>query len=234
MAEAQTIVIVEGRKPVEKRLARVLTQAGYHAIPAGTKKSALARIEEAHPIVIVVDAPSLRFKWQRFCHALHEANYGVPLVVLLPEGQNPDEQPPAAEVPEAEMTESCSGLLSTLRHPISAQELTEHLSDVLAGMIQVGDLIFSVTEGSLAYHCDQRRLTPKQAHLLEILMRHPGQVLTRAFLMKHVWETDYLGDTRTLDVHVRWLRKLIEQNPSAPKYLRTIRGVGYCFEAPQD
>lgn len=72
-------------------------------------------------------------------------------------------------------------------------------------------------------------LTKMEARLLEVFMRHPNKVLKRAFLMKEVWETDYIGDTRTLDVHVHWLRQKIEDDPGNPHLLRTIRGVGYCF-----
>jgi|GEM_PF-922416 signal transduction histidine kinase/DNA-binding response OmpR family regulator len=72
-------------------------------------------------------------------------------------------------------------------------------------------------------------LTKMEARLLEVFMRHPNKVLKRAFLMKEVWETDYIGDTRTLDVHVHWLRQKIEDDPSRPRLLRTIRGIGYRF-----
>lgn len=68
-----------------------------------------------------------------------------------------------------------------------------------------------------------------EARLLEVFMRHPNKILKRAFLMKEVWETDYIGDTRTLDVHVHWLRQKIEEDPSRPRLLRTIRGIGYRF-----
>src|SRR5262249_26377608 len=78
------------------------------------------------------------------------------------------------------------------------------------------------------------QLTPKQALLFEIFMQHPGEVLDRKILMEKVWQTNYLGDTRTLDVHIRWIREAIESNPGKPRYLRTIRGVGYCFEVPED
>lgn len=72
-------------------------------------------------------------------------------------------------------------------------------------------------------------LTKMEARLLEVFMRHPNKILKRAFLMKEVWETDYIGDTRTLDVHVHWLRQKIEEDPSRPRLLRTIRGIGYRF-----
>ena len=65
-------------------------------------------------------------------------------------------------------------------------------------------------------------------------MRYPGEVLTRALLMKQVWDTDYLGDTGTLDVHIHWVRKAIEQDPRKPKLLRTVRRFGYRFELPEE
>ncbi|MBM4464754.1 MAG: winged helix-turn-helix transcriptional regulator [Chloroflexi bacterium] len=74
-----------------------------------------------------------------------------------------------------------------------------------------------------------QKLSPTLCRLLEVFMRNPEKVLDRGFLMKEVWETDYLGDTRTLEVHVCWLRKKIEEDPHRPRYLRTVRGVGYRF-----
>jgi DNA-binding response OmpR family regulator len=72
-------------------------------------------------------------------------------------------------------------------------------------------------------------LTPMECRLLEVLMLHPGQVVSRASLMKYVWQTSYVDDTRTLEVHICTLRKKIESDPGDPKYLRTVRGVGYVF-----
>lgn len=74
-----------------------------------------------------------------------------------------------------------------------------------------------------------RHLTPMQCRLLAAFMSHPGQTLTRAFLMKEVWRTDFLDDTRTLDVHVCTLRRQIEATPSQPRLIRTVRRVGYRF-----
>jgi DNA-binding response OmpR family regulator len=73
------------------------------------------------------------------------------------------------------------------------------------------------------------RLTPKEAALLLTFLRHRGQVLTRQYLMKEVWETDYIADTRTLEVHVHWLRAKIERDRRRPDLLHTVRGVGYVF-----
>jgi DNA-binding response OmpR family regulator len=74
---------------------------------------------------------------------------------------------------------------------------------------------------------------PKQALLVETFFRHPGETLARKTLMEKVWNTDYIGDTRTLDVHIRWLRQAIEKDPGSPRYLLTVRGVGYRLEMPE-
>lgn len=76
----------------------------------------------------------------------------------------------------------------------------------------------------------QYTMTPKQCALLKLFINHHGEVVKRRQLMEQVWETSYLDDTRTLDVHIRWLRECIEPNPSRPIYLKTVRGVGYCFK----
>ena len=70
-------------------------------------------------------------------------------------------------------------------------------------------------------------LTPRLVRLLQALMEHPGEVFDRGELFRYVWETGYTGDTRTLDVHVSWLRQAVEQDPRHPDYIKTVRGVGY-------
>lgn len=77
---------------------------------------------------------------------------------------------------------------------------------------------------------EPQHLTPKECKLLATFMQHRGEVLSRKFLMKEVWEWDYDGDTRTLEVHVSWLRSKIEEDSSNPRYLHTVRNVGYWFE----
>ena len=99
-------------------------------------------------------------------------------------------------------------------------------------MLVVGDLGLNLQTRCVHKGDQVKRLTPKQAHLLQVFMQHAGQTLKRKFLMETVWNTDYMGDTRTLDVHVRWIREKIEDNPSQPRYLRTVRGVGYRFGIP--
>ncbi len=84
---------------------------------------------------------------------------------------------------------------------------------------------------SLAPASNQILLRPKEFELLMLFMRNPGRVYTRDIILDQLWGHDYIGDTRTVDVHVRWLRQKVEPNPSEPQHLMTIRGVGYRFDA---
>jgi DNA-binding response OmpR family regulator len=73
----------------------------------------------------------------------------------------------------------------------------------------------------------ETHLTPRLVELLQILMQHPGEVIERDGLFRQVWKTEYTRDTRTLDVHISWLRRVLEADPRRPRFLKTIRGVGY-------
>ncbi len=98
--------------------------------------------------------------------------------------------------------------------------------------LRAGDLTLDLDERCVIKDATPIHLTYKECDLLEILMRNGGEVLTRKQLMKEVWDTDYLGDTRTLDVHICMLRSKIENHPARPVFIRTVRGVGYRFEKP--
>ena len=99
--------------------------------------------------------------------------------------------------------------------------------------LKVGDLVFHPSDGILRKRNEEQYLNPKLSKLLQLFMQRPGEILTRKFLMQQVWDTSFMGDTRTLDVHIRWLREAVEDNPTDPNYIRTIRGQGYRFENPR-
>ena len=96
-------------------------------------------------------------------------------------------------------------------------------------VFRVADLTLDLVRREIKGCNGNNKLTPKECELLALFMSFPGRVLSRRLLMKEVWDTDFLDDTRTLEVHVCWLRKKIEEDPSNPQRLRTVRGVGYRF-----
>jgi DNA-binding response OmpR family regulator len=116
--------------------------------------------------------------------------------------------------------------------PVESQQVLTciiRLLDHAAGApaIHVGPLYLNRHTGSIIGPKGQYHTTPKAAALLYYLMLHHNQTLSRSELMQNIWNTTFMGDTRTLDVHIRWLRECIEENPSEPKLLITVRGRGY-------
>jgi DNA-binding response OmpR family regulator len=217
-----TILVVEGRKPAAKYLAPILNDQGYDVVTARTRREALAKMQDTNPALIVLDSPSLRFSCRRFCDTLRDDNLDIPVLLLLAEGKKIDRS---------------VGARAHLRYPFSVKKLINRIARLLPApddeMLRVGGVDLNIKQRCVVCGGRESNLTPKQARLLEVFMRHPGEVLSRAFLMKQVWDTDYLGDTRTLDVHVHWVRKAIEADPRSPTYLRTVRRVGYRFEVPE-
>ena len=98
--------------------------------------------------------------------------------------------------------------------------------------LRAGGLTLDTTERNIIKNGVATHLTFKECALLEMLMSNRGEVVSRKELMREVWETDYLGDTRTLDVHICWVRSKIEDDPREPALIRTVRGVGYWFDVP--
>jgi DNA-binding response OmpR family regulator len=117
--------------------------------------------------------------------------------------------------------------------PFTPRQLTHRINKALGTQsdrfLRVGDVTLDGSKRQVQRTGHRAHLTPKEFKLLRLLMQHAGEVLNRRTIMNEVWDTDYLGDTRTLDVHIRWLREKLEDNPSRPQYIVTVRGVGYRF-----
>ena len=219
MTPGPMVLLVEGRKPANERLAPIL-KAEFDLATARTRREALSRITRHHPSVIVLDGPSLRFSRRRFCYTLEEDGIDSPVLLLH------EEKPAPTDVTAR----------AYLRYPFSPQKLINRISWLLPApdgeILSKGALTLNVSRRSIIKGDREHHLTPKQAHLLELFMRHPGEVLSREYLMKRVWHTDFIDDTRTLDVHIHWVREAIEEDTSKPEYLHTVRGVGYRFSVP--
>ena len=120
-----------------------------------------------------------------------------------------------------------------LNAPLTARALTAAVSRLLAEpheVIRCGPFTLNRTARILQAHGRHAPLSPKLAGLIELFMSRPNETLTRADIMRQVWKTAYLDDTRTLNVHIRQARKLLETNPKKPAYLKTVRGIGYRLE----
>jgi DNA-binding response OmpR family regulator len=215
MPSPSIILLVEGARPAAS-LAPVLESKGYVIARASNAKEALAHAREAAPAIALVNAAALHTDGQRVCIELRAACPKLPIVIVVRHGSDPGQIECADAV---------------LIRPFTIRKLLNRLSRLLpdsAGeVLAIDGLMLNLNTHLLRVGKIEHRLTPMKARLLEEFLRHPGETLSREYLMKAVWQTDYAGDTRTIEVHVRWLRQIIEEDPARPKLLETVRGVGY-------
>lgn len=223
---AATVLILESKSSGSGSYVPALLKANFEVIVAGTGSEALAWSNTNHPDLVVVDASSMRSSGVRTCRRLRKKLGDTPIIHCRKEGHLEDRSA-EADVYLAQPFTSRK-LLNRIRVLLPADDRKEEI-------VRAGDLTFFVSKRSVdvAGH-GESRLTPKLAALLTEFLYHPNEVISRHHLMETVWETDYFGDTRTLDVHIRWIREIIEDNPAKPEFLKTVRGVGYIFNIPPD
>jgi DNA-binding response OmpR family regulator len=210
-----TVLIIEGKHADFPSFTISLQKKGFDVRVAKTGAQALEMLEEVAPDVLVVNAASMRSSGVRICKSVHDADEDLPVILILD--------------PEKEVSEDIATVI--LHHPFTIQKLTNRIKPVLPGegenILNVGAIRLDLDRNRVRCLGQNARLTPRLVILLKALMKRPGEVIEREELFKQVWDTEYTGDTRTLDVHISWLRRAIEPDPTKPKLLRTIRGVGY-------
>ncbi len=215
------VLLLESERANAPSFAAALEKRGYALTVERTAKAALKRSQSLGPDILVLNAASLKTSGARICRQLKTATNGRPIVVIADKKNVPD---------------SNCGASATLVAPFTPRKLLNSVARLLPGdestTLQLGPIKLNLAQRRIAVGGREERVTPKQARLLEMFLRAPGQLLSRKFIIKHVWDTDYTGDTRTLDVHMSWLRSVIEPNPRKPRYLKTLRGQGYRLDVP--
>lgn len=210
-----TILIIEGRHAEIPSFATELQKKDFTVDTAKSGSDAISRLDKATPDLVVVNAASLRSSGVRICQSLRDKSDKLPIILIL----------------DKETTVSKDTADVILNLPFTVQKLANRIKPLLPGdgnnMIQAGPIRLDTEKRRVRCLGKNTKLTPRLVNLLKMMMDHHGEVVEREQLFKEVWETDYTGDTRTLDVHVSWLRRAIELDPLKPKFLKTIRGVGY-------
>jgi len=216
-----SILLVEKARSSIDWILQSLERKKYEVSLARGEQEAVRRAASETPDLIILNATSPRIDGRKTCLALHENVAEIPIILILA---------------EAKKDEEATGAAFILAPPFTSRKLFNRIRSILKGnegeTLQAGKLTLNLGTRRVNSGSKERRLTPKELELLKVFMRSPGRVLSRKFLMKKIWKTDFMGDTRTLDVHIRWLREKIEENPSSPVYLRTVRSVGYRFDIP--
>jgi DNA-binding response OmpR family regulator len=225
VGERKTILLIERQGRQKRTFAADLEHKGYSVSIVPNGRAALQEAAKNPPDIIVLNAASLGTSGLRVCCDLRDSLRDIPLIHILPESATQDQK-----------RQSPSN--ASLIMPFTIRKLVNRVERLLPGeraeTLKAGPVCLTLGVRVVACHGKEKRLTPKAADLLEVLLRHPNEVLDRSFLMREVWDTDYLGDTRTLDVHIRWLREAIENRPGKPRYIVTVRSVGYRFNPNPD
>jgi DNA-binding response OmpR family regulator len=216
------ILFVEKDVTTADLLIPSLERKGYQVALARTQRQATNRIRSLRPDVLVMDVASFGLKGYTISDTVRARLEGVPTILLLEKGHAG-----AGGAAEAFMTPPFTSRKLIYRVKKVAENLTRR-------EIQAGPLTLDLASRVLRKAGKTLQLRPKETALLALFMRKAGRVISRQELMKEIWQTDYVGDTRTLSVHIRWLRLKIEDEPNSPRYLRTVRGVGYRFEVPKE
>jgi DNA-binding response OmpR family regulator len=214
------ILWIEGKRANSPSFVSDLRKKDYQVEVVPTGSAALERLIEFDPDLAVINTPSLRTTGKRICRELRQKTVNFPIVMII-----------AADQPAP--SDNCANVI--LKLPFTARKLLNRIAPLLPGnearMLHVGHIRLEIDRKKVRCQGREAHLTPRLTQLLQILMRHPGEVIERSKLFKEVWNTEYTGDTRTLDVHISWLREVLEENPRQPVFLKTIRGVGYRLDA---
>jgi DNA-binding response OmpR family regulator len=220
MTSANLLLIESGRATVPS-FASALKKKGYSLSIHHKIDQALKAAHKDAPDLVVLDAASMKTSGTRMCRKTRAQLDGVPIILISPEGARPDRT---------------NGASLTMVHPFTPRKLLNRIERLLPGderyVLELGPIKLNLAQHKVKCHGKETRLTPKQTRLLEVFMQNPERLMTRKALIRQVWDTDYTGDTRTLDVHMSWLRRAVELDPKQPRLLATVRGMGYRLMLP--
>ena len=223
------ILVVEDEESYSDPLSYLLRREGYDVVVAETGPAALAQFDSNGADLVLLDLMLPGLSGVDVCRRLRQRS-SVPVIMLTAKDSEID------KVVGLEI-----GADDYVTKPYSSRELLARVKAVLRRLAEPEELLSPTLEaGPVRMDVERHTVTVggvstplplKEFELLEMLLRNAGRVLTRIQLMDRVWGSDYVGDTKTLDVHIKRLRAKIEPDPANPRHIVTVRGLGYKFEA---
>ena len=211
---------IHGRWAIDSQLIAAIEKKGGIVEEISTIKAAIKKIKKSKPSVVIVDAVSLGSSGINTCKSVRDTWNNLPIILITAEKNSSSEKVPYADY--------------ILEVPFTARKLINRILPVLPGddarSLKAGPIILDIERKQVKCNGKKTTLTPRLVRLLKMLIDRRGELVDRDELFKKVWRTDYTGDTRTLDVHISWLRNALEKDPRKPKILTTIRREGYRLE----
>ena len=231
MQEMQKILIVEDEQPIRKLLEYNLQLSGYDTISAADGEVAIELVQREQPDLIVLDLMLPKLDGIEVCKRLRSEGINIPIIMLTAKGDEFD------KVHGLEI-----GADDYMTKPFSPREVTARIKAVLRRseakidtpeveeILESGPLKVYLERYEVYLHGDKLEFTPKEFELLAYLIQNKNRVLSRDLLLSAVWDYDFAGDTRIVDVHVSHLREKVEKDTRKPQFIKTVRGIGYKFE----
>ncbi len=226
------ILLVEDEESISEPLAAALQRDGFAPDVAGTAAEGLEAFRIRSPDLVLLDVMLPDGDGRDVLREIRGASR-VPVIMLTARGEEMD------RIIGLEL-----GADDYVAKPFSAAELIARIRAVLRrtaapaptgrSTLQVGDIVMSLDSRDVAKSGEPLQLTVKEFELLRMLMEEAGRVVRRTDLMDEVWDTNWYGSTKTLDVHVSSLRKKLGDDPTEPRYIKTVRGVGFRFASPEE
>ena len=224
------VLVVEDEESYSDALAYMLRKEGYDVAIAATGPDALVEFDRNGADIVLLDLMLPGIPGTEVCRTIRQTS-SVPVIMVSAKDDEVD------KVVGLEL-----GADDYVTKPYSPRELVARIRavlrrrggqdpDLLPDTLEAGPVRMDVERHVVTVDGIEQRLPLKEFELLEMFLRNPGRVLTRGQLIDRVWGSDYVGDTKTLDVHVKRLRAKIEPDPANPRYLLTVRGLGYKLEA---
>jgi len=223
------VLVVEDEESISDPLSYMLRREGFEVAVASTGPDALGAFDRSGADIVLLDMMLPGLSGTEVCRSLRQRS-NVPIIILTARDSEVD------KVVGLEL-----GADDYVTKPFSHRELIARIravmrrgaeaEELLTATLEAGPVRMDVERHTVAVDGIAASLPLKEFDLLELLLRNAGRVLTRGQLIDRVWGADYVGDTKTLDVHIKRLRSKIEPDPANPKFLLTVRGLGYKFEA---
>jgi two-component system response regulator RegX3 len=222
------VLVVEDEESYSDALSYVLRKEGFEVAVAETGPDALDEYDRAGADIVLLDLMLPGLSGTEVCRALRSRG-NVPVIIVSAKDTEVDKVVGLELGADDYVTKPYSPreLLARIRAVLRRGQDVELLPDTL----EAGPVRMDVERHVVTVSGNEIRLPLKEFELLEMLLRNTGRVLTRGQLIDRIWGADYVGDTKTLDVHVKRLRSKLEKDPSNPQHLVTVRGLGYKFES---
>jgi DNA-binding response OmpR family regulator len=223
---ARTVLVVDDEPTLVATLRYGLEREGYRVVTAGDGEAALSVARSDHPDLLILDLMLPKLDGLQVCRLLRR-EMSVPILMLTARGEEVDKVV-GLELGADDYVTKPFGMRELLARVKALLRRTD--SGVETDRLVTGDLTVDLRRREITRDGVPLELKPKEMELLLFFVRHRGRAFTREQLLRDVWGYDFFGDSRTVDVHVRWLRQKIEEDPAKPVRLVTVRGTGYRFE----